>query len=57
MTDMKIAITGAGGRMGRTLTRIVHQTEGCAVAGGIESEGSPFVGEDMGTLAGIESRA
>jgi 4-hydroxy-tetrahydrodipicolinate reductase len=53
MTDMKIAITGAGGRMGRTLTRIVHQTDGCTVAGGIEAEGSPFVGEDMGTLAGI----
>jgi 4-hydroxy-tetrahydrodipicolinate reductase len=53
MADMKIAISGAGGRMGRTLTRIVHQTEGCVVAGGIEPEGSPFVGEDMGTLAGI----
>ena len=50
---MKIIVVGAGGRMGRTLTRLVHETEGCAVAGGIEAEGSPFVGADMGELAGV----
>jgi len=53
MSDMRLAIIGAGGRMGRTLTRIVHETEGCAVAGGLEPAGSALVGEDMGALAGI----
>ncbi|HTN96437.1 MAG TPA: 4-hydroxy-tetrahydrodipicolinate reductase [Nordella sp.] len=50
---MKIAIAGAGGRMGRVLTRIVHETEGLEIAGGIEPKGSASVGADMGELAGI----
>lgn len=50
---MKIIVAGAGGRMGRTLTRLAHETEGCAVTGGTEAEGSPFVGADMGELAGV----
>ena len=53
MTDMRLAIAGAGGRMGRTLTRIVHETPGCEVAGGLEPKGSPLIGQDMGQLAGI----
>lgn len=50
---MKIAIAGAAGRMGRVLTRIVHETEGLEVAGGIEPKGSSSVGADMGELAGL----
>jgi 4-hydroxy-tetrahydrodipicolinate reductase len=50
---MKIAIAGAAGRMGRTLTRIAAQTPGINIAGGLESSGSPHVGADMGELAGI----
>jgi 4-hydroxy-tetrahydrodipicolinate reductase len=50
---MKIAIAGAAGRMGRVLTRIVHETEGLEVAGGIEPKGSSSVGADMGELAGV----
>jgi len=50
---MKIAIAGASGRMGRVLTRIVHETKGLEIAGGIESEGSPSIGADMGELGGI----
>lgn len=50
---MRLAIAGAGGRMGRTLTRIVHETEGCEVAGGFEYPGSKFLGQDIGALAGI----
>ena len=53
MHEMKIAIMGASGRMGRTLTRLVHETEGCVVAGGTEAPGSSFVGADMGELSGI----
>lgn len=50
---MKIAIAGAAGRMGRVLTRIIHETNGLDIAGGIEPDGSPAVGADMGALAGI----
>ncbi|WP_137388344.1 4-hydroxy-tetrahydrodipicolinate reductase [Rhodoligotrophos sp. lm1] len=50
---MRLAIAGAGGRMGRALTRLVHEMEGCEVAGGLEAPGSPFVGADMGQLAGL----
>jgi 4-hydroxy-tetrahydrodipicolinate reductase len=50
---MKLAIAGAAGRMGRVLTRIVNETAGAEVAGGIEPKGSPHVGADMGELAGL----
>jgi 4-hydroxy-tetrahydrodipicolinate reductase len=50
---MKLAIAGAAGRMGRVLTRIVHETPGAEVAGGIEPKGSPHIGSDMGALAGL----
>ncbi len=50
---MKIAIAGAGGRMGRVLTRIVHETDGLEIIGGLEPKGSSAVGADMGELAGI----
>lgn len=53
MAGMKIAIMGAGGRMGRELTRAVHEAQGCEVAGGIEPEGSEAAGRDIGALAGL----
>ena len=53
MADIKIAIMGAAGRMGRALTRAVFHTPGCLVAGGTEAPGSKAVGEDLGILAGV----
>lgn len=53
MSDMRLAIIGAAGRMGRTLTAAVHAAPGCSVAGGTEREGSEFIGQDMGELAGL----
>jgi 4-hydroxy-tetrahydrodipicolinate reductase len=50
---MKIAIAGAGGRMGRVLARVFHETPGCAVAGGLEIKGSAFVGAAMGETGAI----
>ncbi len=44
---MKIAIAGAGGRMGRVLTRVFQETPGCTVVGGLEVKGSPLVGSVM----------
>ncbi|ABS65169.1 Dihydrodipicolinate reductase [Parvibaculum lavamentivorans DS-1] len=51
--DIKIVVTGAAGRMGRTLIRLIHETEGLSLAGGLEGEGSPYLGTDLGTLAGL----
>jgi 4-hydroxy-tetrahydrodipicolinate reductase len=45
---MKIAIAGAGGRMGRVLARVFQETPGCSVVGGLEIKGSPLVGTAMG---------
>ncbi|ODA68063.1 4-hydroxy-tetrahydrodipicolinate reductase [Methyloligella halotolerans] len=51
---MKIAVLGAGGRMGQALTRAVAETPGCTVAGGVEQPGSEFIGKDIGEVAGLE---
>jgi 4-hydroxy-tetrahydrodipicolinate reductase len=53
MADIRIAIMGAAGRMGRELTRAVFHTPGCLVAGGTEAKGSDAVGQDLGELAGV----
>jgi len=53
MSELKIGVVGAAGRMGATLVRMVHETQGCRVAGGIERPGSPAVGKDLGDIAGI----
>ncbi len=50
---MLLAVMGAAGRMGRELIRIVHETEGCEVAGALERAGSPAIGKDAGELAGV----
>lgn len=50
---MKLAIAGAGGRMGRVLARLVHEAADLELAGGLEAPGSPLAGADMGELAGI----
>ena len=51
--DMKIAVLGAGGRMGQALTRAVTEAQGCVVAGGLEAPGSPALGKDIGEVAGV----
>jgi 4-hydroxy-tetrahydrodipicolinate reductase len=53
MSKMKIAVTGAAGRMGRELIRAVHASEGCILSGAIEQEGSLALGQDAGLLAGL----
>jgi len=53
MADMKLAVIGVAGRMGRTLARLVHETDGCVLAGGTEHSGSDALGQDIGVLAGL----
>src|ERR1700685_3218887 len=52
MAEIRIGISGAGGRMGRMLVAEVRQTPGCVLAGGIEYVASPLLGQDIGALAG-----
>jgi len=53
MGSMRLVVVGAGGRMGRALTRAVTDAAGADVVAAIEQEGSPFLGQDAGELAGV----
>ena len=50
---MRVAVVGAGGRMGRQLMRAVIEDERTALAGAIDRTDSGIVGEDAGVLAGL----
>ncbi|MGB0085166.1 MAG: 4-hydroxy-tetrahydrodipicolinate reductase [Rhodomicrobiaceae bacterium] len=50
---MKLAIVGAGGRMGRAVVRVLHEMPECSISGGTEPDGSELVGTDIGELAGV----
>jgi len=53
MSDMRLIVAGAGGRMGRALTRAIAETKGAALVGALEAPGSEQIGEDAGVLAGL----
>jgi 4-hydroxy-tetrahydrodipicolinate reductase len=53
MSDVRIVVAGAAGRMGRTLVRLISETPGCVVAGALEAKGHPELGKDAGALAGL----
>ncbi|BFU59785.1 MULTISPECIES: 4-hydroxy-tetrahydrodipicolinate reductase [Rodentibacter] len=50
---LKIAIVGAGGRMGRQLIQAVQNAENVKLGAAFERKGSSLVGADVGELAGI----
>lgn len=54
MSEMKLAVMGAAGRMGRTLLALVQQIDGCCIAGAIECQGSAVLGRDAGLQAGLD---
>jgi 4-hydroxy-tetrahydrodipicolinate reductase len=53
MSDLRLIVAGAGGRMGRTLVKAIAETKGLALAGAVEGAGSPHLGKDAGELAGV----
>src|SRR5450756_1043310 len=53
MSDMRLIVAGAGGRMGRALTRVIAETPGAILAGALEAPGSELLGQDSGVLAGL----
>lgn len=50
---MKLVVVGAGGRMGQSLVRIIHESEVAQLSGAIERSGSDCLGKDAGELAGV----
>ena len=52
---MNIVVTGAAGRMGRTLIATIAATQGATLSAALEREGSTFIGMDSGVLAGLEA--
>ena len=53
MSDMRLIVAGAGGRMGRALVRVISETKGAVLAGALEAPGSELLGKDAGVLAGL----
>ena len=52
MSDMRLMVAGAGGRMGRTLIKAIAESKGLKLAGAVEDARSPLIGRDAGVLAG-----
>lgn len=50
---MRVAITGAAGRMGKVLTEAVQDTDGLSLGAAIVHPESSLVGADAGELAGV----
>ncbi|MDY4281516.1 MAG: 4-hydroxy-tetrahydrodipicolinate reductase [[Pasteurella] mairii] len=50
---LKIAVAGAGGRMGRQLIQAVQAADGVVLGAAFESQGSSLLGTDAGELAGV----
>ena len=55
MSAMRLIVAGAGGRMGRALTRVISEKPGAVLVGALEAPGSELLGKDAGVLAGIEA--
>lgn len=52
-STVRVAIVGAGGRMGRQLIQAAQEQDGIQLGAAIEREGSSLIGIDAGELAGI----
>jgi 4-hydroxy-tetrahydrodipicolinate reductase len=50
---IKIAVNGAGGRMGQRIVALAHADPELAMASAVENKNSPMQGRDAGEVAGI----
>ncbi|WP_203566132.1 4-hydroxy-tetrahydrodipicolinate reductase [Aurantimonas aggregata] len=53
MSEMRLVVLGAAGRMGRTLVELIAATPGARLSGALDRPDSPAIGSDAGTLAGL----
>ena len=54
-SPLRVAVAGATGRMGQMLIEAVRTAGDCALAGALDREGSPALGQDAGGFAGWAS--
>jgi 4-hydroxy-tetrahydrodipicolinate reductase len=52
-TPIRLAVLGAGGRMGRMLIKAIAESDAAVLAGAVERPGSNILDADVGTLAGF----
>src|SRR6476661_6617191 len=52
MTQLKIAVAGASGRMGRMLIETIAAADDATLAGALDRAGNPFIGSDAGAFSG-----
>ncbi|HHW63558.1 MAG TPA: 4-hydroxy-tetrahydrodipicolinate reductase [Rhodocyclaceae bacterium] len=55
MSEVRVAIAGASGRMGRMLIEAALKEEGVVLASAFDRPGTPFIGRDAGELAGAHT--
>ena len=53
MSEVRVAIAGAGGRMGRALLEAATSTPGVKLAAALDVAGTPWAGRDAGDLAAL----
>jgi 4-hydroxy-tetrahydrodipicolinate reductase len=52
MAEIRTVVAGASGRMGRTLLRLISESDSFVLVGGLERKGHSDLGKDLGILAG-----
>ena len=52
MTQLKIAVAGASGRMGRMLIEAIAASPDATLSGALDVAASPFIGTDAGAFSG-----
>lgn len=52
---IRVAVHGAGGRMGRRIVQLLEGHSELRLAAAIERVGSPYLGADAGVLSGVEA--
>ncbi|TNF90961.1 MAG: 4-hydroxy-tetrahydrodipicolinate reductase, partial [Gammaproteobacteria bacterium] len=50
---LRLGVTGAGGRMGKTLIEMIHGAEGLTLGAAFERSDSTLLGVDAGELVGV----
>ncbi len=53
MSQIRVAIAGASGRMGRMLIEAALKEEGVVLAAAFDRSDTPFIGRDAGEMAGV----
>ncbi len=53
MAETRLAVSGAGGRMGQALVRLISESSDAVLTGALEHDQSEAIGKDSGILAGI----